>query len=133
MPTPARPPVFSIVIVNMNAAAFLEKCLDSIVATGGDVGVEIIVVDNASTDGSVAAARRTAPDLTLLQQPDNIGYVPANNRGLEHATGQYTMFLNNDTELFPGCLAELASFLDDHPEVGAVSPQILNPDGTDQG
>jgi GT2 family glycosyltransferase len=133
MATTARPPVFSIVIVNMNAAAFLEKCLNSIVATSGDMDVEIILVDNASTDGSVPAARRIAPDLTLLQQSNNIGYVPANNLGLEQATGRYTMFLNNDTELFPGCLAELALFLNDHPEVGAVSAQILNPDGTDQG
>jgi N-acetylglucosaminyl-diphospho-decaprenol L-rhamnosyltransferase len=124
---------FSIVIVNMNAAAFLERCLESIVATRGDVTVQIVLVDNGSTDGSLDVARRIVPDAVVLPQARNIGYVPANNVGLAKATGKYVMFLNNDTELLPGCLGELAAFLDAHPEAGAVSGQILNPDGTDQG
>lgn len=131
--TRQSPPVFSIVIVNMNAAAFLEGCLRTIEATKGELGVEIVLVDNGSVDRSVAVARELVPDITLLQQSRNIGYVPANNVGLRCATGTYTMFLNNDTELFPGCLAELAAYLDAHPDAGAVSGQILNPDGTDQG
>ena len=132
MPTTPTPD-FSIVIVNMNAAAFLEGCLRSIAATRGDLAVQIILVDNGSTDESLSVAERLAPDAILLRQSRNIGYVPANNVGLAHATGRYVMFLNNDTELFPGCLQELAAFLDSHPEAGAVSGQILNPDGTDQG
>ena len=117
----------------MNAAAFLERCLESIVATKGGVAVEIILVDNGSTDASLEIARRIVPDAVILPQAANIGYVPANNVGLARATGRYVMFLNNDTELLPGCLSELAAFLDTHPEAGAVSGQILNPDGTDQG
>src|SRR5262249_5130595 len=69
----------------------------------------------------------------LLPQVRNLGYVPANNVGLRESTGRYVMFLNNDTELLPGCLSNLACFLDERPDVGAASPQILNPDGTDQG
>ena len=134
MQNPTGQPIqFSIVIVNMNAADFLEKCLDSIIKTKGDSTVEIILVDNGSTDRSLEIARQLIPDLKLLPQSSNIGYVRANNLGLRQATGRYTMFLNNDTELYAGCLTELASFLDAHPDVGAISPQILNPDGTDQG
>ena len=126
-------PVFSIIVVNMNSADFLEACLRSIVETRGETPVQIILVDNGSTDRSLQIAREIVPDIILLCQKKNIGYVPANNLGLQHATGMYTMFLNNDTTLFDGCLSELASFLDSRPDVGAVSPQILNEDGTDQG
>lgn len=124
---------FSIIIVNMNAADFLEECLKSILATKGDVPVEIILVDNGSTDRSLEIAKALVPDIVLLPQKVNVGYVKANNLGLVKATGKYTMFLNNDTELYAGCLSELGDFLDSHPEVGAISGQILNPDGTDQG
>jgi GT2 family glycosyltransferase len=128
-----RPHDLSIVIVNMNAAAMLRQCLKSILDTQGGLRVQVIVVDNGSRDASLEVARATYPDVVLLPQPTNIGYVRANNEGLEVATGRSVMFLNNDTELHPGCLAELVSFFDAHPTVGAASGQILNPDGTDQG
>ena len=126
-------PTFSIVIVNMNAADFLETCLATIAGTRGGMPVQTIVVDNGSTDRSLEVARQAPLDVLLLPQARNLGYVPANNVGLRESAGRYVMFLNNDTELLPGCLADLAAFLDANPQVGAVSPQILNPDGTDQG
>lgn len=125
--------LFSIIIVNMNAAGFLEKCLQSIVATKGDIPVEIILVDNGSSDRSLEVARSIDAGVKLLPQGGNIGYVRANNVGLKCAAAKYTMFLNNDTELFPGCLSEMAGFLNSHLDAGAISGQILNPDGTDQG
>ena len=124
---------FSFVIVNMNAADFLEKCLQTIAETSADVTVQTILVDNGSTDRSLDVAHEAPLPVTVLRQERNIGYVPANNVGLREATGKYVMFLNNDTELHPECLSELARFLDGRPDVGAVSPQILNSDGTDQG
>lgn len=127
------PPDFSIIIVNLNAAAFLKDCLESIQATRADVSCEVILVDNGSKDGSLAVASETLPDIRILPQTTNIGYVPANNIGLRIATGRFVMFLNNDTRLLPGCLPELRSFLDANPNAGVVSPQILNEDGSDQG
>jgi hypothetical protein len=124
---------FSIVIVNMNAADFLAECLRSIVETRKDVSVEVILVDNGSTDRSLEVANEIMPETIVLRQRNNVGYVRANNIGLRVATGRYVMFLNNDTRLYPGCFSELLRFLDSHPNVGVVSPQILNPDGTDQG
>ena len=125
-------PAFSIIIVNMNAASFLKKCLESIAAQDG-VSVEVLLVDQNSTDRSVEIAREVYPRISVLQQRRNIGYVPANNLALQHASGRYTMFLNNDTELHPECLGALEAFLDSNPRAGAASGQIVNPDGTDQG
>jgi len=130
---PEGAPDFSIVIVNFNGETLLRDCLRSLRETRGLLGLEVILVDNASRDTSVATARTEWPGVVLLQQSRNVGYVPANNVGLRRATGRYAMFLNNDTVLHPGCLQELLSFLDGHPEVGAASVQILNPDGSDQG
>ena len=123
----------TIVIVNMNAAAMLFDCLASIRETAGQLRLDVIIVDNASTDGSLAAAREAFPDSVLLAQSRNLGYVPANNVGLRRARAPITMFLNNDTLIKPGCLQQLVQFMNEHPRVGAVSGQILNADGSDQG
>ena len=124
---------FSIILVNRDASAYLAGCLKSIAASAGDLTLEVILIDNASRDDSIAVARQLWPKLVLLEQHSNIGYVPANNLGLTRARGRYSVFLNNDTELEPSCLSELKVFLDRTPDAGAVSGQILNPDGTDQG
>ena len=126
-------PDFSIVIVNWNGVDFLRACLRSILADSAGLSVETIVVDNGSIDGSVEEASRIHPGVVVLPQGRNLGYVPANNIGLTAATGRFTMFLNNDAELRPGCLSTLRDFLDVHADVGAAGGQILNPDGTDQG
>ncbi len=125
-------PDWSVVIINMNARDFLLDCIRSLQSQSGRPA-EIILVDNASIDGSVEAAEAICPGLISLPQSRNLGYVPANNVGLEVATGRYVMFLNNDAALEPGCLEELTRFLESRPEVGAISGQILNPDGSDQG
>jgi N-acetylglucosaminyl-diphospho-decaprenol L-rhamnosyltransferase len=124
---------FSIIIVNMNSADWLRICLQSIKNTRDDVCVEVILVDNGSTDDSIEIARDVYPEVLILPQGRNIGYVPANNVGLAVSHGRYAMFLNNDTKLLPGCLGVLRAVLDEQPEVGAISGQILNPDGSDQG
>ncbi len=100
----------SIVIVNMNAADMLARCLTSIEQTRGGLQVQTILVDNASMDHSIEAARSACPEVVVLRQARNEGYVLANNLGLAVATGRHVMFINNDTELRAG-----------------------NPDGSDQG
>ena len=124
---------FSIVIVNMNAKDWLQLCLRGAMEGHDGVTSQIILIDNASVDGSVEAARQTCPDIVALPQATNLGYVPANNIGLGHATGDLVMFLNNDAMLQPGSLAHLKAFMAARPDVGAVSGQIFNPDGSDQG
>lgn len=130
---PGAAPHLSIVIVNYNTRDLLVVCLTSIIATKGTMHIEVILVDNGSVDGSVEAALATFPGLISLPQKSNLGYVRANNIGMQHATGRYLMYLNNDTIIEPACLQTLLDFLEAHPDVCAVGPQILNPDRSDQG
>lgn len=129
----AREPDITILIVNRNAASYLEECLRSILATIGSISVELVLVDGSSTDNSVAIAKSLWPSVKVISVPEKLGYVRGNNVGLKEATGRYTMFLNSDTVIYENALQELVHYLDQHPEAGAVSGAILNPDGSDQG
>ena len=91
---------------------------------------ELIVVDNASTDGTAAAVAALAPDARVLVQASNGGFARGNNAGLAAARGRYLLLLNSDTEVQPGALAALVAFMDAHPEAGACGPMLLNPDGS---
>ena len=121
----------SIVIVNWNVRDWLRRCLTSIQATGGPE-VEVIVVDNASSDGSADMVRAEFPHATLIANADNRGFPAGNNQGFAAAHGRYVMALNPDTEVVGDALACLVSYLDGHPRLGALGPQLLNPDGTVQ-
>jgi len=94
--------------------------------------LEIIVVDNASTDGSAAMVRDEFPNVRLVACDRNLGYPGGNNVGLRMAQGRYLMILNPDTEVRPGALAAMVAYADAHPDVGMVGPQLLNPDGSVQ-
>src|SRR3954452_15815750 len=126
-------PDLTVILISFNSVAWLRRCLGSIAAIRSAVKLEIILVDNGSRDGSIEAARQVWPDIVVLPQKINLGYVKANNIALARATGRYVMFLNNDTEILPGCFDELVRFMDAHPEAGLTGPKLLNPDGSDQG
>lgn len=122
----------SIIIVNWNVKDMLAACLRSIEAYHGTYQVETIVVDSASSDGSVAMLRRDFPDITLLAQTENVGFVRGNNLGFAAASGRYLFMLNPDTVLHPHALGELVTYLDANPTVGIAGPHTLNTDGTHQ-
>lgn len=126
-------PDITILIVNRNAASYLEACLKSIIATLGNISAELILVDAMSTDTSVQITKSHWPSVKMISIPEEFGYVKGNNIGLRKATGRYTMFLNSDTVIYPNALQELISFMDDNPQVGIASGSILNTDGSDQG
>ncbi|MBN1354421.1 MAG: glycosyltransferase, partial [Candidatus Omnitrophica bacterium] len=86
----------SIVIVNWNAEKLLRECLASLAANVKGFGIEIIVVDNASQDGSVSMVRREFPQVSLLENLENLGFAKANNQGIKKASGEYVLLLNND-------------------------------------
>jgi N-acetylglucosaminyl-diphospho-decaprenol L-rhamnosyltransferase len=121
----------SIIIVSWNVADLLAACLDSIL--GGDTsGVEIIVVDSASTDQTVALIQQRYPQVKLIAQSENLGFVRCNNIGLHEARGRYMLLLNPDTEIIDNALAQMVQYMDAHPEIGIIGPQTLNTDGTTQ-
>lgn len=125
-------PDLSVIIVNWNVRDLLRRCLHSILANVPGGQLEIIVVDNGSTDGSVEMVRTEFPMVRLIANPDNRGFPAANNQGLEVARGRYVLLLNPDTEVVGDALATMAAFADAHPDVGIVGPQLLNPDGSVQ-
>ncbi|NPA91848.1 MAG: glycosyltransferase [Chloroflexi bacterium] len=119
----------SIIIVNWNVKDLLRRCLESIPAGAAGLSYEIIVVDNASTDGS-PALQETFPHVRWIQNRENVGFTRANNQGLRVAQGRYICFLNPDTYVHPQSLTTLVRYLEDHPRVGIVGPQLRYPDGT---
>ena len=121
----------SIVIVNWNVRDLLRRCLESIFASRLP-GLEAIVVDNASSDGSLDMLRTEFSRVTLIANADNRGFPAGNNQGLAAARGRFVMALNPDTEIVGGALRRVIAYLDAHPEVGALGPQLLNPDGSVQ-
>lgn len=125
-------PDLSVIIVNWNVRDLLRRSLHSVLAPRRACGLEVIVVDNGSRDGSVEMVRTEFPQVHLIANPDNRGFPAANNQGLAVARGRYVLLLNPDTEVVGDALETLLAFADDHPDVGVVGPQLLNPDGTVQ-
>lgn len=128
----------SIVVVSWNGRELLLGCLASIEREvrerrgAGRIETETLVVDQASTDGSAAAVRAAHPWAEVIELPANVGFAAGNNVGLRRAKGRYAVLLNNDTVVLPDGLERLVRYLDDHPDVGVVGPQLLNPDGSKQ-
>ena len=123
----------SVVIVNWNAGRALDDCLASLFASKPVGALEVLLVDNASTDGSQARAARDYPGIKILQNAENRGFAPGANQGLEWAVGELMLLLNPDAMLQPSTISLLVDFMNEHPEAAVVGPRLLNPDGTVQG
>jgi N-acetylglucosaminyl-diphospho-decaprenol L-rhamnosyltransferase len=124
----------SIIIVNWNTRQLLLDTISSIYANPPDpYTFEIIVVDNASSDGSLTALAENYPEVKPIANPNNRGFGPANNQGLAIAQGRYSLLLNSDVIVQPGNLTQVTAFMEAHPRVGLCGIQILNPDGSFQG
>ena len=125
--------VLSIIIVNWNVRELLQRALASVYASwDGKPGLEIIVVDNASHDDSVAMVYTDFPEAVVIANTENRGFPGGNNQGLAAATGEFLLLLNPDTEIIADALPRMAAYLQAHPDVGMVGPQLLNPDGSVQ-
>jgi N-acetylglucosaminyl-diphospho-decaprenol L-rhamnosyltransferase len=119
----------SVVIVNWNVRDLLQRCVESVLSSKRSITTEIIVVDNASVDGSVEMLRAEFPQTVLIANPENRGFPAANNQGIAAAQGRYVLLLNPDTEVLADALDALVQYMDAHPDVGLVGPQLLHPDG----
>jgi GT2 family glycosyltransferase len=124
--------MLSIIISCYNTRELLADCLRSIYQNPPDEVYEIIVVDDASVDGSSDMVRAEFPDVRLLRNSVNRHYAYSNNRALDHARGRYVLLLNNDTIVLPQALSGMTAFLQAHPEAGAVGCRLLNEDGSIQ-
>jgi N-acetylglucosaminyl-diphospho-decaprenol L-rhamnosyltransferase len=120
----------AVVIVNYDTAGYLERCLASIERCRGDLEVDVLVIDNASSDGSHVRAVRAHPWARLIENPTNVFLSPAWNQGARETKAPWLLFLNPDTEWFHGTLADLVAVGGAHPRAGIVGPMIRNPDGS---
>jgi O-antigen biosynthesis protein len=119
----------SVIIVNYNVKYFLEQCLYSVNKAISGIDAEIIVVDNNSVDGSEAMIRNRFPGVTLIANPDNIGFARANNQAIRLAKGDYVLLLNPDTVVEEQTFNRCISFMDGHPETGALGPKMIDGKG----
>lgn len=112
-----------------NGIDLTVPCLESIPGAAGNLEVETVFVDNGSTDGTSDIVRERFPDVKLIRNEQNMGFSLAVNQGLEQAQGRHILVLNNDTRLVPGCLEAVVRFMDENPEAGIVTPQLIYEDG----
>lgn len=128
-------PILSIIIVNFNTLKITANCIQSIRADkqlkNGDFPYEIILVDNGSTDGSLAFFAKDKK-LKLISSPQNLGFAQGNNLGIQKAKGQYLLFLNSDTLIKNSAISQCLIWLSTHPEAGSCTGQLLNPDNSIQ-
>jgi N-acetylglucosaminyl-diphospho-decaprenol L-rhamnosyltransferase len=128
-PAQARVLDLSVCIVNWNCRAALRNCLRSLHAQGLGLEYEIIVVDNASTDGAPDMVARQFPQVQLVRNATNAGFARANNQAARLARGKYVFFLNNDTIVPPEALRRLTTFLVAHPDVIMLGPRLRDARG----
>lgn len=124
--------ILSIIIVNRNTSGLLLECLKHIYQSRSSRILEIIVVDNGSTDKSVSEVRYSFPDVRIIEAKCNLGFARANNLGFRSATGDLILLVNTDAMLERDCVSELVSFMEKTPSVGMLGPQLLNRDGSRQ-
>lgn len=120
----------SIIIVNYNTRQLTLDCLESVYASLSSYSYEVIVVDNASHDGSVEAIREAYPQVRLIANNDNTGFAVANNQGMKITKGRYILLLNSDTIVQQDTLHTMIGFMDRHPEMGASGCKVILPDGS---
>jgi N-acetylglucosaminyl-diphospho-decaprenol L-rhamnosyltransferase len=126
------PADLAVVVVNHNAGPYLRRCMESLHASAGDARVEVVVVDNASHDGSPEAAIRERPDMNLIRNRTNRGFAAAANQGIAASSAPFVLLLNPDAEIVGGTLAALVKVARERPGAGAVGALVRNPNGSIQ-
>ena len=120
----------SIIIVNYNVKEFLQNLIHSIVKASHNLTKEIIVVDNASEDGSTELLKQKFPAIKLIENKSNLGFGKANNQALKIAKGNFILLINPDSVVSEDTFEHLINFFKDNPDAGLLGCKILNPDGT---
>jgi GT2 family glycosyltransferase len=120
----------SVIIVNWNTCKITCDCLKSVYEQTAINKLEVIVIDNLSTDDSVRMIKEKFPQVILIENPENKGFAAANNQGMAVASGRYVLFLNSDTIVLDNAIAKTVAFADSHPDVAVVGCRVLNRDRT---
>src|SRR5580700_3233473 len=119
----------SIVIVTWNGKRYAAECLDSLQAYINDPSVEVIVVDNASTDGTPELVRDSYPGVILIRNEKNLGFAKGNNVGIQRSTGEHVCLINSDVRVHDGCIERLVDYMEQNPRIGLLGPKMMGADG----
>jgi GT2 family glycosyltransferase len=122
----------SVIIVNWDTKKLIQNCLDSVYRTMGNIAFEIIVVDNASSDGSLSLLEKKYPQVIKISNQKNKGFAAANNQAFAIMKGKYALLLNTDALLTPNAVNKLWTFCEQHQEAAIVCGQLLHADGSKQ-
>jgi GT2 family glycosyltransferase len=120
----------SVTICSWNTRDYLDRCIESVLTQADGVALEIIVIDNASEDGSAEMVEQKYPNVRLIRNQENRGFGAGHNQGFAIAEGEFLMPLNSDAVVHESCFERLIAFLREHPDVGIAAPKLLNPDGS---
>ena len=120
----------SVVILNYNVKYFIDICLQSVAAATKDLDAEIIVVDNASVDGSLAWIKAKFPQVKRIANKENVGFPIGNNIGVSHAKGEYLCILNPDTIVAENTFVDAISFMENNKQVAIMGPKLIDGSGT---
>ena len=124
--------LLTFIVVNRNTADLLVDCLGHIFSSDLPERPEVMVVDNGSTDDSVARVKQTYPDVRVIEAGKNLGFAAANNRAAREANGRLLLLVNTDAMLEGDCAGTLTRLMDSDPRIGMAGPQLLNADGSSQ-
>jgi N-acetylglucosaminyl-diphospho-decaprenol L-rhamnosyltransferase len=130
MSDPTTPPGLDVVIVSYRSRDLLRHCLEALRAHPPSVPMSVVVVDNASGDGTTEMVRREFPDVELIAPPENLGFAAATNLGARRGRSSYLLALNPDTAVTDGALETVISVIESHPDVAVVGPRLERPDGS---
>lgn len=122
--------MLSVIIVNYNVKYYLEQCLEAVRRASQGLQIEVIVVDNLSTDGSIPYLRERFPEVTFIENKENVGFARANNQAIRMSAGKYVLLLNPDTIVAEHTLSDFIRFMDSHSEAGGAGAYMLRTDGT---
>jgi GT2 family glycosyltransferase len=121
--------LISVIIVSWNAKAYLDRCLQTLHEHAPGYPMEVLVVDNDSSDGSPEMVAEKYPQVRLIPTGANLGFAKANNVGLRQSRGRYLALINSDVEVLADCIHRLVEYCEGRPEVGMVGPRVIGADG----
>src|SRR6267143_877479 len=119
----------SIIVVTWNAKRIVRECLESLSQYAEGPDTEIIVVDNASSDGTLQVIREVLPNVQLYENDANLGFAKGNNIGIGLSTGRYVCLINSDVVVPAGCLEKMVQYMEQHSDIGMLGPKMLLPGG----
>jgi len=125
-------PLASVIVVTWNARRYVDECLRSLATATARLPIEIIVVDNASSDGTPDLIEEVLPQATFIRNRENLGFARGNNLGIARSRGRYLFLVNSDVTLAPGCVEKLIAVMEADPRIGLLGPQMLAPHSIDE-